>query len=61
VPAGSAGGGTAGGDAAAGAIRAPQLWQNLFVGGFVVPHEGHTAASRAPHSAQNFAPSGLSC
>jgi len=56
VPAGSAGG-----DAAAGAIRAPQLWQNLFVGGFVVPHEGHTAASRAPHSAQNFAPSGLSC
>jgi hypothetical protein len=40
---------------------APHWPQNLFPGGFTLPHAGHAASSRAPHSPQNFTPTEFSC
>jgi hypothetical protein len=44
-----------------GASGEPHLVQNLWVGGFWVPHWTQTDASLVPHSGQNSAPGGVSC
>src|SRR6516165_5586282 len=38
----------------------PQFPQNFAVGAFSNPHEAHGALNVAPHSLQNFRPSGFS-
>jgi hypothetical protein len=42
------------------AMGVPQFPQNFAAGTFSNPHEAHDALNAAPHSLQNFNPSGFS-